>query len=216
LSFRIKEVVFMPKLVLATNNIHKISEISAILSGSGIEISSSKDFPDFPQVEEGGETLTENALLKARAVWDKYHLPSIADDTGLEVDYLHGAPGVYSARFAGPGCSYADNNRRLLDLLRGVPADLRTARFRTVIAFVDQVGGEHSVDGVLEGSIAMAPIGKYGFGYDPVFLVEGTGKTLAQLPSHEKNRISHRSQALAKIRAVLLRILPGIESINEP
>ncbi|OGC91413.1 MAG: non-canonical purine NTP pyrophosphatase, RdgB/HAM1 family [candidate division Zixibacteria bacterium RBG_16_53_22] len=206
----------MPKLILATNNSHKISEICAILSCSGIEILSARDFPDFPQVEETGKTLAENALLKTRAAWNRYHLPSVADDTGLEVDYLGGAPGVYSARFAGPGGSFADNNRKLLDLLRGVPEHLRTARFRTVIAFVDQVGGEHLVEGVLRGRIAATPIGEYGFGYDPIFLVEETRRTLAQFPSHEKNTISHRSRALTKIRAVILRDLTGLDSINEP
>jgi XTP/dITP diphosphohydrolase len=199
----------MSQLILATNNQHKISEIRAILAGYDIEILSAGDFPDFPQVQETGETLRDNAVLKAKAVWEKYHLASLADDTGLEVDYLRGAPGVYSSRFAGPGCSYDDNNRRLLLLLDGVPNEARTARFRTVIAFIDDRGEARTVDGVLEGRIATERVGEYGFGYDPIFLVEGTDKTLAQFPPHEKNRISHRGRALEKARAIILEALTG-------
>jgi XTP/dITP diphosphohydrolase len=200
----------MSKLIIATNNIHKISEISAILSGSGIDILSARDFPDFPQIEETGETLAENALLKAQAVWEKYRLPSVADDTGLEVDYLHGAPGVYSARFAGPNCTYDDNNNRLLELLRDVPFEFRTARFKTVIAFFDKAGEGNQAEGILDGHIGTEPAGDYGFGYDPIFLVEGTGRTLAQFPPQQKNQISHRGRALAAIRPIILRLLTEI------
>jgi XTP/dITP diphosphohydrolase len=197
----------MSQLILATNNQHKIAEISAILAGEDIEISSASDFDDFPHIKETGETLVENALLKARTVWDKYRLPALADDTGLEVDYIHGAPGVYSARFAGPTASFDDNNRRLLRLLEGVPDDLRTARFKTVIAFIDSQGNPHSVEGVLEGRIANQGAGDFGFGYDPIFVVEQTGRTLAQFPPREKNSISHRARALAKIQPIVLRAL---------
>jgi XTP/dITP diphosphohydrolase len=191
------------KLILATNNSHKISEISAILAGLDLEILSAKNFPDFPEIEETGNTLEENAILKAQAVWEKYHLPAVADDTGLEVDYLRGAPGVYSARFAGPGSTYDDNNLKLLSLLEGTSGRERSARFRTVIAFVDIRGVVQSVDGVLEGEIANELRGENGFGYDPVFIVEGTGKTLAEFPTDEKNKISHRGRALARIRPII-------------
>jgi len=190
-------------LILATNNTHKISEISAILSGLDLEILSANNFPDFPEVEETGSTLEENAILKVQAVWKKYHLPAVADDTGLEVDYLRGAPGVYSARFAGTGCTYDDNNRKLLSLLEGARDRERSARFRTVIAFVDMKGEIQQVNGALEGEIADKPRGKNGFGYDPVFVVEGTWKTLAEFPTEEKNKISHRGRALAKIRPII-------------
>ncbi len=190
----------MKKLILATNNIHKISEMTEILTGLNLEILSARDFPDFPDVEETGETMLENAILKVTAVWDKYHLPAVADDTGLEVDYLGGAPGVYSARFAGPGCSFADNNHKLLSLLKNVPDEERGARFKCVISFADETGKVFSVEGILNGKIASYPSGKHGFGYDPIFIVEETGKTLAELPAAEKNKISHRGRALAKIR----------------
>jgi XTP/dITP diphosphohydrolase len=191
------------KLILATNNTHKISEISAILSGLDLEILSAKNFPDFPEIEETGNTLEENAILKIQAVWEKYHFPAVADDTGLEVDYIRGAPGVYSARFAGTGCTYDDNNRKLLSLLEGARGRERSARFRTVIAFVDMKGEIQQVNGVLEGEIADKPRGENGFGYDPVFVVEGTEKTLAEFPTEEKNKISHRGRALAKIRPII-------------
>jgi XTP/dITP diphosphohydrolase len=195
----------MPKLILATNNAHKISEIKAILNGLDIEILSARDFPDFPEIEETGETLEANAILKARAIWQKYSLPAIADDTGLEVEHLDGAPGVYSARFAGLGCTYDDNNRKLLSLLDGVPESKRKARFRTVIAFADSNGEMHTVDGVLNGSIGTASQGKHGFGYDPIFIVDSLGKTLAELAQNEKNRVSHRGQALVRIRPLIMK-----------
>jgi XTP/dITP diphosphohydrolase len=197
----------MKKLILATNNIHKISEMSAILSGLDLKILSAKDFPDFPEIDETGETLTENAILKVRAVWEKYRMPALADDTGLEVDYLKGAPGVYSARFSGPGCTYDDNNRKLLLLLDGVTPAKRTARFKTVMAFIDNDGVVQHVEGVLEGEIATQPSGDYGFGYDPIFIVGKTGNTLAEFEANEKNAISHRSRALAKIRPIIERAL---------
>jgi XTP/dITP diphosphohydrolase len=194
----------MSQLILATNNLHKVAEIKALLAGHGIEILSAVDFPDFPRVEETGETLAENALLKARAIWRKYRLPALADDTGLEVKYLRGAPGVYSARFAGPDSTYADNNRRLLTLLKEVPDEARAANFRTVIAFIDMSEKEYLVEGTLNGNIGHDPRGEYGFGYDPIFVIKGSEKTLAQYPPQEKNRISHRSRALAMIRPIIL------------
>jgi XTP/dITP diphosphohydrolase len=192
------------QLILATNNRDKIFEISKILDGLDIEILSAGDFDDFPDVEETGETLVENATLKARSIYEKYGLPCVADDTGLEVDYLNGAPGVISARFAGEGCSYSDNNKKLLQLLEGVPSSKRAAKFKTVIAFADYNGELHTVEGILEGTIATEPKGTYGFGYDPVFVATDKGKRLAEMTPEEKNRISHRGRALEKIRPIIL------------
>jgi XTP/dITP diphosphohydrolase len=197
----------MKKIILATNNRHKISEMSAILEGLDIQILSANDIPDFPEIEERGETLVDNAALKVQAVWDQYHLPAIADDTGLEVDYLNGAPGAYSARFAGMGCTFDDNNRKLLSLLANISADKRTARFKTIIAYIDSAGGLHLVDGILEGTIAENPRGEHGFGYDPIFIVSGTDNTLAEFESVEKNKLSHRSRALSKIRPIIVKTL---------
>lgn len=191
----------MNKLILATNNTDKIAEIGDILKGIEISIYSAQDLTDFPGVEETGGTLEENALLKAKAVFQSYGLPCLADDTGLEVEHLGGAPGVLSARFAGQGCSYEDNYRKLLGLLDGVPAEKRAAIFRTVIAFIDSDGKSHTVVGTLHGHIAPAPRGRFGFGYDPVFEVDG--RTLAEMLPEEKNSISHRGIALRKIKPIL-------------
>ena len=199
------------QLILATNNKDKIFEISKILEGLDIEILSAGDFDDFPDVEETGETLLENAVMKAKSVFEKYGLPCVADDTGLEVDYLNGEPGVRSARFAGEGCSYADNNKKLLKLLEGVPSEKRSARFKTVIAFADFEGKIHTVEGVLKGIIGLEPKGGYGFGYDPLFTVADRGMRLAEMPPEEKNRISHRGRALEKIRPIILRAF-GIDT----
>jgi XTP/dITP diphosphohydrolase len=197
----------MNKLVLATNNPHKISEIKDIMSGLEIEVLSAADFRDFPEIEETGKTLEENAALKARAIWQLYRLPSMADDTGLEVEHLNGLPGVYSARFAGPGCTYKDNYKKLLALLEDIPRSNRCARFRTAIAFIDADENLHEVSGELNGIIADAPRGNFGFGYDPVFIVEGTYKTLAEMLPAEKNVVSHRARALTKIRPVIVNAL---------
>ncbi len=193
----------MRKLILATNNHDKINEIKNILEDVDLEILSVSDFDDFPAIEETGKTLAENAILKARTIWNRYHLPCLADDTGLEVDYLDGAPGVYSSRFAGEGCSYNDNNKKLLSMLEGIPSAKRTARFKTVIAFAD-IGGEiHTVEGVLEGIIGTEPKGTFGFGYDPLFIVTGMDVALADLTPENKNKISHRGRALAGIKPII-------------
>ncbi|MEE9554669.1 MAG: RdgB/HAM1 family non-canonical purine NTP pyrophosphatase [candidate division Zixibacteria bacterium] len=191
----------MEKLILATNNRHKVSEIEDILKGINVEILSAADFVDFPDVEETGKTLEENAVIKALAIREKYGLPCLADDTGLEVDYLNGAPGVYSARFAGDGCSFDDNNKKLLRLLDGVPLEKRVAVFKTVIALVDKKGEVETVEGTLTGYIGFETTGNYGFGYDPVFVVNE--RTLAEITPQEKNRISHRSAALRRIKPII-------------
>ncbi len=193
--------IAMEKLILATNNRHKVSEIEDILKGINVEILSAADFVDFPDVEETGKTLEENAVIKALAIREKYGLPCLADDTGLEVDYLNGAPGVYSARFAGDGCSFDDNNKKLLRLLDGVPLEKRVAVFKTVIALVDKKGEVETVEGTLTGYIGFETTGNYGFGYDPVFVVNE--RTLAEITPQEKNRISHRSAALRRIKPII-------------
>jgi XTP/dITP diphosphohydrolase len=148
-------------------------------------------------IEETGETLAENALIKARTVRKKVKGGIIiADDTGLEVDYLVKAPGVYSARFAGPQCSFEDNNRKLLSLLRGVPAKDRGALFRTVIAIIYTDGKEDIAEGRVKGFITSNPAGKNGFGYDPVFYLPRLKKTFAQLDIKQKNSVSHRQKAV--------------------
>ncbi len=193
-----------PKLIIATNNSDKLAEISDILRGTNIEILSAKDFSDFPDVEETGETLADNALLKARSVWEKYHLPCLADDTGLEVDFLNGAPGVYSSRYAGPDATYDDNCNKLLEELKSRNPASRRARFRSVMAFIDADGESHTAEGIIEGEIIHEKRGSNGFGYDPVFFVPDRNKTLAQMESAEKNKISHRHNALVKIIPVIL------------
>lgn len=191
------------RLVLATNNEHKIREMSQVLNGLEVEILSKADFPDFPDVEETGKTIAENAILKARTIFAKYGIPAIADDTGLEVDFLNGAPGVMSARFAGPGCSFADNNRKLLAELAPATGEQRRARFVTIIA-VSWEEGEESLEGAVDGYIAESNRGENGFGYDPVFLYPPADKTFAEMSAEEKNRISHRGRALTEFKRWLL------------
>lgn len=181
----------IPRLVIATKNPHKLAEMEAVLAESGLvgEVVRGLDWPD---VAETGSTLEENALLKARAVAEATGLPSLADDTGLEVDALGGAPGVYAARFSGPDATYERN----VDLLLGKLEDVtdRSARFRTVVALVFPDGSTVTAEGTLEGEIATERRGSGGFGYDPVFQVDGG--TLAELGEAAKNRISHRAEAI--------------------
>lgn len=168
-----------------------------------VRILSLTDFPSVLPVEEDGRTFLANALQKARAVARDTGTLTIADDSGLEVDYLQGKPGVCSARFAGEGASDAENNRKLLRLLDDVPPSQRGAAFRCVIAIVDPHGKESWVEGACSGVIGDSEKGTQGFGYDPLFVIPALGKTLAELPLEEKNRISHRGKALAALKAVL-------------
>ena len=192
------------KLVLATNNQDKVREMKNLLDGMGIEILTSKDFDDFPEIEETGTTLEKNAILKSEGIYQATGLPSLADDSGLEVDALNGEPGVYSSRWAGPGCTYDDNNRKLLKELTGIEKEKRTARFRCVIAITFGDGHTETVEGAAEGYITEERIsaGK-GFGYDPVFFYPPLGKTFAEISLDEKNKVSHRGQALIKAQKLL-------------
>lgn len=186
----------MKKLVFASNNAHKLSEIRAILEGR-IEIISLSDLQCHEEIPETADTLEGNALIKARYVWEHYGLYCFADDTGLEVEALGGAPGVYSARFAGEHASFEDNVSLLLERLSGVAAP-RRARFRTVIALIDEYG-THFFEGSVDGEITLERSGDHGFGYDPVFRPEGREETFAQLTEQEKNSMSHRGRAVQKL-----------------
>ena len=181
----------IPRLVVASKNPDKIAEIESILAESNLtgEVVRGLEWPD---VEETGETLEENALLKARAVVAATGLPVIADDTGLEVHALDGAPGVHTARFAGDGARYEDNVAKLIEVMAG--EDDRRATFRTVVALVFPDGVEVIAEGRLEGWISTEPRGADGFGYDPVFDVDG--QTLAEMGIDEKNEVSHRARAI--------------------
>jgi XTP/dITP diphosphohydrolase len=156
-----------------------------------------------PMPPEGGESFQENASRKAEAVAQASGNLALADDSGLEVDALGGQPGVLSARFGGSQATDAERNARLLDLLREIPSDRRTARFRCVVAVADPGGALHVAEGVCEGRIALEPRGSRGFGYDPVFEIPSLGKTFAELDPEIKNRLSHRARAMAKARAIL-------------
>ena len=186
----------MKKLVFASNNAHKLSEIRAIL-GDRIEIISLSDLQCHDEIPETADTLEGNALIKARYVWEHYGLYCFADDTGLEVEALDGAPGVYSARFAGEHASFEDNVSLLLERLSGVAAP-RRARFRTVIALIDEYG-THFFEGSVDGEITLERSGNHGFGYDPIFRPEGREETFAQLTEQEKNSMSHRGRAVQKL-----------------
>ena len=190
------------EIVLATHNPDKKKEIMIALRELGVNILSLDNFPEIGEIEETGSTLLENSLIKARTVSAVTGKPAIADDTGLEVDALNGAPGIYSARYAGINVSYEDNIRKLLSEMSSFDMDSRTARFRTVVSFHSS-NEELWTEGVIEGSITMNAIGKGGFGYDPVFRVRKTGKTFAEMTRQEKNRISHRGVALDKMRQLL-------------
>jgi len=186
----------MKKLVFASNNAHKLSEIQAIL-GDRIEIISLSDLQCHDEIPETADTLEGNALIKARYVWEHYGLYCFADDTGLEVEALGGAPGVYSARFAGEHASFEDNVSLLLERLSGVAAP-RRARFRTVVALIDEYG-THFFEGSVDGEITLERSGDHGFGYDPIFRPEGREETFAQLTEQEKNSMSHRGRAVQKL-----------------
>ncbi len=184
------------QIVLATHNKGKMSEINNLLSSS-YEVLTLDHFPNIKEIPETGKTLKENAFIKARTVFEMTGLPSLADDTGLEVEALGGEPGVFSARYAGEQASYQDNCEKLLKNMMRVPKEDREAKFRTVIAYKDD-NKELSCDGSVKGEIAQSPKGSFGFGYDSVFYYPPLEKTFAELSEEEKNSISHRGRALRK------------------
>ena len=192
-------------LVLATHNPDKQAEMNAVLSDLGLDVIGLDQYPEIDDIPENGTTLLENALIKARAVHLKTGFPALADDTGLEVDALHGAPGVYSARFAGEDATYQDNVKKLLSVMAGVSKQNRTARFRTVVALIDS-DTELWTEGIIEGLITREQRGAGGFGYDPIFEAADTGKTFSEMSAAQKNEISHRARALQKMRKKLITI----------
>jgi XTP/dITP diphosphohydrolase len=194
----------MSKIVLASNNPGKVREFNELLSGADLQVVPQSEF-GVPDIEETGLTFVENAILKARNAAAHTGLPAIADDSGLEVDALRGAPGIYSARYAGAGASDAANLRKLLEALQDVPDAQRTARFRCLMVYM-----RHELDptplifqGTWEGRILFEPRGDKGFGYDPVFFVPEQDCASAELPPEVKNRLSHRGQALWALVAAL-------------
>ena len=194
----------MRKFVLASFNRDKVRELRELLRQPWMVLVGMNEIEGASAPAETGKTLLENAFIKARAAVRLTRLPAIADDTGLEVDALGGAPGVESARFAGRGASYEDNLNLLLERLKSVPPEQRTARFRTVCVACFPDEPDCTAEGVLEGRIATAPRGAVGFGYDPVFEVQGLGRTLAELTPEEKNRCSHRARAVHALAAQLI------------
>jgi|TARA_B100000497_G_scaffold127662_1_gene170274 XTP/dITP diphosphohydrolase len=187
----------MKKIVIASSNKHKVSEISINIQPFFDTILSFSDFPKIGEIIEDGTTIEENSFIKSRASFKYTGLASVADDTILEVDHLNGEPGLYTARYAGEQATYTQNMDKLIKELHGVEMNMRTARFRTVISYVDGVNDFH-VEGILEGKILKNKIGKNGFGYDPIFYVDKYDKSLAQINSSLKNDISHRGLAIKK------------------
>ena len=194
------------QIVLASGNKGKLREFNQVLGDLGVEVLPQSAF-DVPDAEETGLSFVENAILKARHACQLTGLPSLADDSGLEVDALNGAPGIYSARFSGAGATDSDNNAKLLQLLEGISPEARSARFRCILVFM-----RHAEDptplicqGTWEGQILPQPQGDNGFGYDPLFLVPGLDIASAQLPPEQKNRLSHRGQAVQQ----LIKMIPA-------
>ena len=195
------------ELLLATGNQNKVKELQQLLAGTDWEIRSLKDFPGIEMPPEDANTFLGNATLKAKVGAVASGLWTLADDSGLEVDWLHGAPGVYSARFAGIEKNDEQNNKKLLSEMKDCPDEKRTARFVSVLALVSPTGKVYSAEGYCYGKIGRVEKGEFGFGYDPLFWVDGLGKTMSELTLAEKNQISHRSQALQKILPLLLEII---------
>jgi XTP/dITP diphosphohydrolase len=196
------------RLVLASTNPHKIAEFRALLAGAPFELLSPADLGVTVQVEETGDTFDENAILKALAYAEATGLLALADDSGLEIDALGGAPGVHSARWAGVDTSYEERFRLLEQCLAGIPDEQRTARYRCAIALAEPAprGLYAVVSGTLEGRIARTPRGTEGFGYDPIFFLPERGKTVGELTAAEKNSISHRARAAAAAQPLLARL----------
>lgn len=190
-------MLFMRKLVIASGNAHKIQEISAMLPG--FEVIGQKDIGFNQDIEENGTTFEANALIKAKAIYDFCHLPTLADDSGLCVDALNGQPGIYSARYLGHDTSYAFKNRKILEALDGLDQSKRGAQFVCAMAYIDSKGEEHVVKAILNGYINTCIEGDHGFGYDPIFVPDGYNHSIALMDESEKNKISHRHLALEKM-----------------
>lgn len=187
------------KLIIATRNQNKVKEIASVLKNNDIQLVSLNEYPGIPEVIEDGETFVANARKKAEAIFRATGIPALADDSGLEVDYLNGKPGVYSSRFAGERATDAENNQKLLQLLDKVPNDKRTARFRCLMVLIDGKQ-EMVIEGKCEGRILTTPRGSNGFGYDPLFYYPELKKSFAEIEMTLKNQISHRGRALAELK----------------
>lgn len=192
----------MKQLIVATGNAHKVDEFNQLLKGCGFEVASARICGGMPDVVEDGGSFTANAAIKARAL--KAIAPReawvVSDDSGLEVDALAGAPGIYSARYAGEGASDQDNLNKLLSEIQTVPEAARSARFKCVLCLIDPEGGEHFYDGACEGRISASPRGSSGFGYDPVFVPIGYSQSFAELGESVKSQLSHRAKAVHALR----------------
>ena len=184
-------------IILASNNTNKLKEMRDKLSKYNMNVISQKEAGYDLDIEETGTTFEENATIKATEIYNLSKMPVIADDSGLIIDSLDGAPGVYSHRFAGPNATDEDRINKALTLLKDVPDNKRTARFKCVICYIDEIGKKHIFEGTAEGKIALEPRGNNGFGYDPIFICENN-KTFAELTGEEKNKISHRGRAIEK------------------
>ncbi len=191
-------------VLLATNNKHKLVEVKAILEPLGYNVKTLSDFNLDVDPEETGETFEENALIKAREVRKLVDIPVISDDSGFEVSYLGNKPGVFSARFLGEDTSYEIKNNHIINELKGVVGAERSARFVSVIAYIDNAGKESCFRGEVEGLVADEPKGENGFGYDPIFFLPELNKTFAEVSMEEKNNYSHRKNALVKFKEYLI------------
>ena len=196
----------MDKIVFATTNEGKVKEIKEILKDFPIEVVSMKEMGITADIEENGATFEENSLIKARALVKLTGLPALADDSGLEVDYLNGEPGIYSARYLGRDTDYDYKNNYIIDKLSEAKGEERSARFVCVISLVLPDGREFVERGVVEGLIGYEQKGENGFGYDPIFYLPEYGKTSAELPPEEKNRISHRGKALTAMKKLIVTL----------
>ena len=198
-----------PRLAVASRNVHKLREIARICSDWPVEwVTVENDPREWPDVEETGDTYLENALLKARVVASRLALPALADDSGIEVDALGGAPGPRSARYAGEGASDERNLQQLIRALKGIPAGGRTARYRCVTALAMPDGTEVHAEATCEGALVGTPRGAAGFGYDPIFVPAGWDTTMAELSDEQKDRISHRGRALRALAELVGRTGP--------
>ena len=192
------------KVIIATKNEGKVREFKTLLDPLGFQPVSMTEAGADPEIIEDGDTFEENAHIKAKAVRSLTNLPVIADDSGLEVEFLNGAPGIYSARYAGENATDSERNQKLLEEMQGVDRPLRNARFVCAIYFILDDKKEYCVTGTLEGFIGEEPQGENGFGYDPIFMID-EDKSLAEVSDREKNRISHRARAMEKLAAELKR-----------
>lgn len=198
----LKTEMKMSKIILATTNKGKLAEFREMLSPLGYDVQSLADAGIEADITEDGETFEENAHIKARAIYDMCGVPVIADDSGLEVDFLDGAPGIFSARYAGENATDKDRCNKILEEMQIAERPLRTARFICALYYIKDDETEYCVKGMLEGFIGTEPMGENGFGYDPIFMVDDE-TSIAMLSAEEKNKISHRADALNKLKEIL-------------